>query len=518
MSSASLRHLVLVLGDQLDQTASAFDGFDPAQDMIWMAEVREESTHVRSHKARIAVFLSAMRHFANELLERGWTLHYRRIDDSHNTGTLAGELARSIQQLRPQRLIMTAPGDWRVLQALKAVAKSNDLALEVRDDHHFLTTIRDFSAHATGRKQLRQEYFYREIRRRFDILMDAGKPVGGQWNFDQENRAAFPAEGPRDVPEPRRFVPDQITRDVIALVEREFADHPGSLASFGWPVTRTQALQCLEDFIQRRLPWFGRYQDAMWQGQVWLYHSHLSCALNLKLIGPRETVAAAQQAWRNGTASLPATEGFIRQVIGWREYVRGIYWTQMPGYLDLNALGAKADLPAVYWHGKTPMACLADAIGSTLEHGYAHHIQRLMVTGLYALLFGVDPRQVHAWYLAMYVDAVEWVELPNTLGMSQYADGGLMASKPYVASGKYIARMSNYCKICHYDPAISVGPNACPMTTLYWDFLIRHEAALSDNPRMTMQLRNLTRLDEATRTAIREQAAACRKADGSTAP
>ncbi|MGA0797426.1 MAG: cryptochrome/photolyase family protein [Quisquiliibacterium sp.] len=518
MTAIPVRHLVLVLGDQLDLESSAFDGFDATCDAVWMAEVREESTHVPSHKARIALFLSAMRHFAESLRERGWSLHYRRLDDDDNAGSLAAELAHSIVRLRPERLIMSAPGDWRVLQSLRQLASTHQLELEIRDDRHFLTTIRDFSAHAAGRKQLRQEYFYRELRRRFDILMDNGKPVGGQWNYDQENRSAFPAEGPRDVPAPCRFEPDAITCEVIALVEREFSDHPGSLTSFAWPTTRAQALQCLEDFITNRLPGFGRYQDAMWQGQAWLYHSHLSCALNLKLIRPLEVVDAAQRAWSDGKASLASTEGFIRQVIGWREYVRGIYWTQMPGYLERNALNARAGLPAVYWHGKTSMACLADAVNSTLEHGYAHHIQRLMVTGLYALLYGVDPHEIHAWYLAMYVDAVEWVELPNTLGMSQYADGGLMASKPYVASGKYIARMSNYCKACPYDPAMSVGAKACPMTTLYWDFLIRHEVTLGDNPRLAMQLRNLTRLDENSRSAIRELASLTREAASSATP
>ncbi|MEK9721601.1 MAG: cryptochrome/photolyase family protein, partial [Quisquiliibacterium sp.] len=348
------------------------------------------------------------------------------------------------------------------------------------------------------------------LRRRFDILMQDGKPVGGQWNFDRDNRAAFPAAGPGPVPPPCRFEPDAMTREVLALVEREFSDHPGSLSSFGWPVTRAQALVSLQQFIDQRLDSFGRYQDAMWSGQVWLYHSHLSCALNLKLIGPMEVARAAEQAWRDGKASLPSTEGFIRQVVGWREYVRGIYWTQMPAYLGLNALGASEPLPEFYWHGQTPMVCLADAISTTLEHGYAHHIQRLMITGLFGLLFGVEPRQMHEWYLAVYVDAVEWVELPNTLGMSQYADGGLMASKPYIASGKYIARMSNYCKGCRFDPAESSGPNACPITTLYWDFLMRHQEMLQANPRMLMQLRNLNRLNEPAKAAIQRQAEAFR--------
>jgi deoxyribodipyrimidine photolyase-related protein len=298
----------------------------------------------------------------------------------------------------------------------------------------------------------------------------------------------------------------------MALVNTRFASHPGNLDSFGWPVTRAQSLVALQAFIEQRLPLFGQYEDAMWAGEAWLYHSHLSCALNLKLLNPREVVQAAEDACHSGHAPLAAVEGFIRQILGWREYVRGIYWMHMPGYLERNALQAQAALPAWYWTGQTDMACLNDALSQTLRLGYAHHIQRLMVTGLYALLLGVRPQAVHAWYLSVYVDAVEWVELPNTLGMGQFGDGGLMASKPYVASGKYIQRMSNHCKACRYDPAQSTGPKACPYTTLYWDFLMRHEALLKTNPRMAMQLKNLARLDAPTREAITTQAAAHRHA------
>ncbi|MES2976188.1 MAG: cryptochrome/photolyase family protein [Pseudomonadota bacterium] len=506
-AGSQVRNLVLVLGDQLDEHASAFEGFDPAQDAVWMAEAREESTHIPSSKQRTAVFLSAMRHFAQLLRAKGWRVFYSHLDDPHNTGTLAGELGKSIGQHRPAQLVMTAPGDCRVLKSIQATAKASGTPLGIRDDTHFLTTVRDFAAHAKGRKQLRLEYFYRELRQRTGILMEAGKPVGGQWNFDTDNRGAFPAGGPNDVPPPSRFAPDGITREVMALVNREFPQNPGTLESFAWPVTRTQALQTLNDFIKHRLPLFGQYQDAMWNGEVWLYHSHIASAMNLKLLHPREVAAAAEAAYRAGHVPLPAAEGFIRQVIGWREYVRGIYWTQMPGYLELNALNATQPLPWFYWTGDTPMACMKDAITQTLAHGYAHHIQRLMVTGLYALLLGVRPQEVHAWYLSVYVDAVEWVELPNTLGMSQYADGGLMASKPYAATGKYIQRMSNYCKGCAYDPARSTGATACPFTTLYWDFLMRHEDMLRSNPRMALQVKNLDRLSADDKSAIRLQAA-----------
>ncbi|NBW44768.1 MAG: cryptochrome/photolyase family protein, partial [Betaproteobacteria bacterium] len=283
-------------------------------------------------------------------------------------------------------------------------------------------------------------------------------------------------------------------------------DHPGSLEQFDWPVTRFQALQVLDEFVAKRLPFFGQYQDAMWTGQAWLYHSHLSAALNLKLLNPQEVVRAAETAYHRGEVPLASTEGFIRQILGWREFVRGIYWTQMPEYSGRNTLNARHRLPAFFWHGETEMVCLRESIHQTLKHGYAHHIQRLMVTGLYTMLLGVDPHDVHRWYLAVYVDAVEWVELPNTLGMSQHADGGVMASKPYAATGKYIQRMSNYCKGCRYDPGVSVGEKACPFTTLYWDFLNRHQATLVKNPRMVMQIKNLSRLDPARLQQIVQQA------------
>ena len=508
-----LRHLIVVLGDQLDLDAAGFDGFDPDQDAVWMAEVAEEATQVWSSKPRTALFLSAMRHFALALQGAGRPLHYTRLDAPDNTGSLQAQLRSDMQRLQPAALVMTAPGDWRVLQAIKAVAVAAKLPLDVREDRHFFCSVRDFAAHAKGRKSLRMAHFYSEQRKRHGVLMDGGVPVGGQWSFDADNREAFGAAGPGDVPPRSRFAPDAVTQAVVALVNTRFAEHPGRLESFGWPVTRAQALQSLQAFITERLPLFGRYQDAMWPGDPWLYHAHLAAALNLKLLNPREVVAQARAAYLAGRAPLASVEGFIRQILGWREYVRGVYWTQMPGYLERNALGANENLPAWYWSGATDMACLRDALAQTLTHGYANHIQRLMVTGLFALMLGVDPKQVHAWYLAVYVDAVEWVELPNTLGMSQYADGGVMGSKPYIATGKYIQRMSPHCKGCRYDPAQREGDKACPFTTLYWDFLMRHQAMLAANPRMALQVKNLARLTDAQTLAIKDRAAAIRRGE-----
>jgi deoxyribodipyrimidine photolyase-related protein len=513
---AELRALVIVLGDQLDLDAAAFDGFEPGRDAVWMAEVAEESTHVASGKPRTAMFLAAMRHFAQALDAAGRPLHYMPLDSANNRGSLAGQLLADIALLRPTRLVVTEPGEWRVLQILRSVAQACDLQLDVRDDRHFFCSAREFAAHAKGRKSLRMEYFYREQRRRHGVLIDPqgeDSPLGGQWNFDANNREAFGPAGPGALPPPIRFEPDVLTREVITLVKSRFAEHPGHLESFSWPVTRAQALQSLQSFITDRLPLFGRYQDALWPGNPWLYHAHLSAALNLKLLNPREVVGAAQAAYHSGHAPLASVEGFIRQILGWREYVRGIYWMQMPGYLERNALGAHEDLPGFYWNGATDMACLNDALTQTLSHGYANHIQRLMVTGLFALMLGVEPRQVHAWYLAVYVDAVEWVELPNTLGMGQYADGGMMGSKPYIATGKYIDRMGPYCKGCRYDPAQRTGDTACPFTTLYWDFLMRHEAPMAKNPRMALQVKNMARLDDAQRQAVRARAAAIRRGE-----
>jgi deoxyribodipyrimidine photolyase-related protein len=515
-------HLVIVLGDQLDRGSAAFDGFDRHRDRVWMAEVAGESTHVWSHKARIAVFLSGMRHFRDRLRDAGVDVDYTPLPPQASAGepaSLADALAASLARDKaagraPDRLVVVEPGEWRVRQALEAAARDRGIPLDIRTDRHFFSSREEFAEHARGRKQLRLEYFYRPLRQRHDVLMDDGEPAGGQWNFDAENRGAFPAAGPGRLPEPVRFAPDATTRAVIDLVNGRFATHPGSLDAFDWPVTPEDARTALDDFLTHRLARFGAYQDAIWTGEPWLYHARLSQAMNMKLLDPRDVVSGAERMWRAGKAPLEATEGFIRQVLGWREYVRGVYWHFMPEYEARNALAADRPLPGFYWTAETEMNCLRDAVAQTLQHGYAHHIQRLMVTGLFAMLLGVRPQDVHRWYLAVYVDAVEWVELPNTLGMSQFADGGVMASKPYCASGAYIDRMSNACKGCRFDPKVATGADACPFTTLYWDFLARHEKLLRANNRMAMQLKNLARKEAADLRGIRRQADRLRDATG----
>ena len=529
--SAALRNLVLVLGDQLDANSAAFDGFDPKTDAVWMAEVAHESQKVWVAKPRIAMFLAAMRHFREALRAQKWPMHYRELlaetavwhrgdgrEEAAVGDTFTEVLKESLDRIKPQRVIMVEAGEWSVREEICAAVAAAGLPLETREDRHFHCTHAQFAAHAQGRKQLRMEFFYREMRKRHDVLMVKGKPEGGAWNFDSENRKSFGKEGPPLHAVPRTFPTDALTKEVIAMVNARFASHPGDLTAFDWPVTAADAELALEDFIAHRLADFGDWQDAMWTAEPWLFHSRLSAAMNLKLLDPRKVISAAEEAWKQGRATLAAVEGFIRQILGWREFVRGIYWQFMPGYADMNALGAEQPLPAFYWTGDTEMACLRDALGQTLRLGYAHHIQRLMVTGLYALMLGVRPREVHEWYLAVYVDAVEWVELPNTLGMSQHGDGGLMASKPYVATGKYIQRMSNHCAGCQFDPAEATGTNACPFTTLYWDFLLQHEPMLRKNQRMAMQVRNLARLDTARREAIQARAAQIRKQSTSGKP
>ncbi|MFN2381265.1 MAG: cryptochrome/photolyase family protein [Guyparkeria sp.] len=519
MTDPSARHLLVVLGDQLNPDSALFDEADPVRDVIWMAEVADEASHVWSHQSRIALFLAAMRHFAADRRVDGWRVDYRdlpRHAEDDDLPTLESALNEAIGRWRPERVIVVCPGEYRLRHGLAEAVEQAGVAFEERADRHFMVEESWFADWAEGRKTQRMEHFYRAQRRRFDVLMDGKDPVGGKFNFDASNRQSFDTRGPGLVPEPARFSPDRITRAVLDLVAERFADHPGgeyrSLENFDWPVTPAQAEQALADFLEQRAAGFGDYQDAMWTDAPWLYHSRLSVALNLKLIDPRQVIEAVETAYRDGQMPLAAAEGFIRQVLGWREFVRGLYWWAMPEYADGNALEAHEPLPSFYWQGRMPdgeaipMTCLDQAIGQTLELGYAHHIQRLMVTGLFAQLLGVRPQAVHEWYLAVYVDAVEWVELPNVIGMSQYADGGVMASKPYVASGRYIQRMSNYCAHCRFDPGETTGETACPFTTLYWDFLLRHRERFAHHPRTALQWKHVERIDAERAGAIREAA------------
>lgn len=490
-----MRHLVLVLGDQLDPSSSAFRGFDRSRDQVWMAEVEEESTHVWCHKARIVFFLSAMRHFRDDLRRDGVTVHYHELHHSpeqDRAKDFAALLAPDLERLRPEQCILVHPGDHRVLKCLSALFQTIAIPLEIRHDEHFLCSTSEFHRFVGGRKKVILDHFYRYMRRKLGILMAEGdRPAGGRWSFDRENRNPLGAREGRSIPASEQFSPDQTTREVMRMVERRFAAHPGSLARFSMPVTREEALRLRDSFVARKLAHFGTYQDSMWMDEPFLFHSRLSAPLNVKLLSPRDVLHPALAAWDSGQVGLNSIEGWVRQIIGWREYVRGVYWERMPGYRDLNALGHRLPLPRFYWDGRTDMTCVRQCMLQVLDHAYSHHIQRLMVLGLFALLLGVHPLRFHEWHMAMYADAVDWVSLPNALGMSQYGDGGIVGTKPYCASGAYIRRMSNYCSHCGYVPEDSRSSKACPFTVLYWDFLDRHAERLGANGRMTLQMRHL---------------------------
>ncbi len=501
----ALRNLILILGDQLDLASNALKDFDPTQDRVLMIESQGEGKYVWSHKARIALFLSAMRHFAQQLVQRDMPVDYIKIE--HNQYVTFDEaLAKNLQQHQPKKLIVMQPGEWRMQEMIRETCRKHDVDLALRDDGHFFISPTEFAEWAKPYKQIRMENFYHLMRKRTGVLMNGDDPVGNQWNFDAENRGSFGKQGPGLLPALPVFTPDKITRDVFALVEKYFPEHPGSLTDFNWPVTRDEALAAMQDFIDHRLQNFGQYQDAMWQDQPFLHHALLSSSLNVKLLNPREVVAAAEQAGAKYRLPLAAVEGFIRQILGWREFIRGMYWLDMPAMTNANHFNHQRDLPAWYWTGDTQMNCMRETITQTMQHGYAHHIQRLMVTGMFGILAEIEPKQLAAWYLAVYVDAIEWVELPNVMGMALYANGGRFTSKPYVASGAYINRMSNYCSGCQYKPEKKIGDDACPVTTLYWHFLDQHETEFSRQPRTALMVKNLQRLSADDRENIRREA------------
>jgi len=499
----SPKRLVLILGDQLDLKSAALHNFHHETDEVFMVESMHEAQYVWSHQAKIALFLSAMRHFAQTLK----SLHYPISYIKSTPLSIVDALKEKIQQEKITHLICVEPGEWRLKQEIEALANELGLQLEMREDEHFFCSHQEFNDWAAGKKELRLEYFYRLMRKTHQILVDAdGNPEGGQWNFDQDNRKPYPKKGPGIIEEPILFEPDAITQEVIAFVKKTYPKHPGSLEAFRWPVTREQALEALNYFVDYRLRNFGVYQDAMWTDTPYGWHSMLSSSLNLKLLNPREVISAVINAWKKYSLDLSTVEGFIRQILGWREFVRGMYYLDMPKMAQDNYYQHQRSLPEWYWSGQTNMACMKDAIGQTLRYGYAHHIQRLMVTGNFALLAEILPSQVCDWYLAIYVDAIEWVELPNTAGMALFANGGRFTSKPYIASGAYIKRMSNYCGSCQYKPDVRFGENACPVTTLYWNFLIKHRAQFEASPRTRLMTANLKRISDEDQKSITKHA------------
>jgi deoxyribodipyrimidine photolyase-related protein len=497
--------LRLILADQLSESLPTLQDIDTQHDTVLLCELNEETSYVKHHPKKIAFLFSAMRHFALALAEQGYCVSYIKLDDAHNTGSFTGEIKRAVAELKPDKIVVTEPGEYRVLRMMQSWQSLLGIPVEILPDSRFLASHAEFADWADDKKQLRMEYFYRVMRKKYGILIDAdGKPSGGEWNYDKQNRKP-PKTGMKS-PARISHVKSDITRQVLQLVRERFSHHFGTLEPFHYAVTRSQAIIELDHFIEHLLPGFGDYQDAMVADEPFLYHSLLSTYLNAGLLLPLEICQKAEAAFRAGKAPLNAVEGFIRQILGWREYIRGIYWKFMPDYGERNSLQATRPLPAFYWTAETAMFCMRESISHTREHAYSHHIQRLMVTGNFALLAGLDVKAVQEWYLAVYSDAYEWVEMPNTLGMALFGDGGVVASKPYAASGKYIKRMSNYCSKCKYDPELMTGEQACPFNALYWDFLARHEDEFRANQRMPFVYSSWDKFSPDKQAAIRAQA------------
>ncbi len=486
--------LRLILGDQLSHSISSIEDCDKANDIILMCEVLEEATYVKHHKKKIAFLFSSMRHFAAEMTQKGFNVRYIKLDDVENSQSFCGEVERAIRSYQINKIVVTEPGEYRVLQYFLSWEKRFEIPVDIRQDNRFLCSTSEFANWVKDKKQIRMEYFYRQMRQKYSILMNENQPEGGQWNYDSKNRKP-PKQGLK-IPATYQSKNDSITLEVMRLVEEKFADHFGDLEPFNFAVTRDQALLALKQFIEQRLFYFGDYQDAMIENEPWMYHSHIGFYLNCGLLLPIECVRVAEKAYYDGSAPLNATEGFIRQIIGWREYVRGIYWLKMPHYAKENFFNAKKNLPDFYWTAKTKMNCLSQCIKETKNNAYAHHIQRLMVLGNFALIAGIDPAQVNEWFLIVYADAYEWVEMPNVSGMILFADGGYLASKPYAAGGSYINKMSNYCKNCSYKVDQKNGVDACPFNYLYWDFLARNHNKLKSNQRISMMYKTYDLMSE----------------------
>ncbi|MDP2192970.1 MAG: cryptochrome/photolyase family protein [Alphaproteobacteria bacterium] len=495
-----MKTLRFIFWDQLSPSISSLKNILPS-DIVLMCELREEVTRIPHHPKKIALWFSAMRHFAEALKQKGIHVRYIEFNDPLNTHNLSGEVNRAVLDFSIEKIIVTEPGEYHFLETIKSWKKSLNVDVEILKDDRFLCSIEEFKAWACSKKELRMEYFYRNMRKKYNILMEPdGSPTGGLWNYDKENRKPPSAH----IAPVKRIShkKSDILKNVLELVHQHFGHHFGDLEPFHYAITRDQALIELDHFIDTILPHFGDYQDAMLRGDAYLYHSLLSSYINIGLLLPLEICEKADAAYKKGEVSINSAEGFIRQILGWREFIRGIYWLKMPEYEHLNALDAKIPLPDFYWGAKTHMMCVAEAVAHTKVHAYSHHIQRLMVTGNFALLTGLDVKEVHEWYLAVYSDAYEWVEMPNTLGMALFADGGIVASKPYAASGQYINKMSNFCKQCYYDVKEMTGPRACPFNALYWNFLYKHREEFATIPRLSFMYATWEKFPSSKKNAI----------------
>ena len=495
----------LILGDQLNQSHSWFKTVNPSITYMMM-EILPETVYVTHHIQKIAGFFAAMRRFAQQLRTQGHTVAYLQLDDEKNRQSFEENIRKIIRENNVARFEYQLPDEYRLDRQLNQFAADLEIPVQAYDSEHFLTSREAAGDFFKNRKRYVMEDFYRHIRRKFNILMDGSRPVAGRWNFDAENRKSLPPN--ITIKPPLLFCHD--VSSIVRMIRNMGVKTIGNIdpQNFPWPISRSESLQLLDFFLEHYLQHFGKYQDAMATETPFVYHSRLSFAMNIKLLHPLEIVERTVAHWQQNTRSIDIAqvEGFIRQIIGWREYMRGIYWDCMPEYESLNFFGHQNKLPEFYWNGETKMNCLHHAITQSLEKAYAHHIQRLMITGNFANLLGVHPDAVDEWYLGIYIDAIQWVEITNTRGMSQFADGGIAATKPYVSSANYIHKMSNYCRDCYYDRTKRYGDRACPFNSLYWDFFDRHREKLAANHRVGMAYRILERMAPEELEKIRNQA------------
>ncbi len=500
----SFQTLRLLLGDQLNYNHSWFETVE--EDVLYvLMEIKPESEYVTHHIQKVVGIFAAMRAFADALRKAGHQVAYYTINQSDNLHSFAANCNQLIEQYEVQQLEYQAPDEYRLDELLRTYTAELAIKTLCASSEHFYTERTELRDYAEGKKSVIMEHFYRNMRRKHQVLMDGSDPLGGKWNYDGSNRKKLP-KGHKPAA-PKLYAHD--VQDIYAETQVVGLKTIGNIDAkhFIWPITREEAQAVLVDFIERLLPLFGTYQDAMHEDYWSIYHSRLSFAMNTKMISPQEIVQAAEQAyWDNEKIDITQVEGFVRQILGWREFVRGIYWANMPNYHQLNALKAEQALPSWFWTADTKMNCLHHAIKQSLDYAYAHHIQRLMVTGNFCMIAGIDPDEVDAWYLGIYVDALEWVELPNTRGMSQFADGGIVGSKPYAASGNYVDKMSDYCKHCHYKVKEKLGDNACPLNSLYWDFMIRHREKFGNNPRLAFTYRNWDKQSPEQQNALLDKA------------
>lgn len=494
-----------ILADQLSFDLPSLKNINAASDILVFCEVRSETDYVPHHPQKIIFLFSAMRHFAKTCQEMGFQVHYVELNDVENTQNLVSEWQRIAKLYQCSSISITRPGEWRLTHELESWQLQSDWPLELLEDSRFLCSHQEFSDWVGQKKQLRMEFFYQMMRKKYRILLtEEGGPIGGKWNYDAQNRE--PLKVKPQIQKRLSFAPDAISLAVMDLVSREFAHHFGDIQGFAYACTAQDALKAVDDFLEHHLPFFGQYQDIMLENEPFLHHGLLSMYINVGFIEPLNLCQRVESLYFQGKVPLAAAEGFIRQVLGWREFIRGIYWQHMPDYANMNFLHATRPLPALYWGHQTQMHCLEQVVAMTQQYAYSHHIQRLMITGNFALLAQLSPEAVCQWYLAVYIDAYEWVELPNTLGMALFGDGGVLASKPYAASARYIDKMSNFCKNCKFDAKKMIGENACPFNSLYWNFISQNETVLKTNPRMAYMYATWSRFGETKRQAIIQQA------------